>query len=646
MWYPSSVKSLVAIVTVFPVLLIVGTLAPYFLTQNQTSLNNALLERGNTFLSQISNVSEYGMASGDVVSAYSFIRKLLKQEAELCAVQVKDKHDVILIDENNCSIDWETIRLAKKIEFSSPNIAVMNESQDLNLSFDMASPDGSDNSVVLGHVSISMSLHELTAQQDDLLANGIMITLALLSVSLGLGLWLSRFITRPLSKISENVKRIAVDNYADVHSYSIHGEVGELSESIVAMAKKLEESRDRLNQYLLNAEVAREDAEAANQAKTEFLALISHEVRTPLNATMGMLQILEDTSLSTLQQRYVANALSGAEHLLALINDILDFSTLDLGKVKLENQVCDIESITQQLIENFRTVAEEKGVDLTLSFEGDVDLKRCMVIIDPTRIKQVLINLLGNALKYTERGSVHFYVCSQKKQDKLQLEFRIQDTGIGIPNDKLEQIFSSFKRVEKTTNRLYEGCGLGLSIAKQLVTLMGGEIIVSSELGVGSVFTCLFELDCSFRETASLSDKETPLTPTERILLVEDNQMNRETIVALFAHVGVTIDAVDSSEKALRMLTANHYNLVFVDCHMPKIDGFELVEKIRREESATSGIKRVPIIAITADVQYATKERCFSVGMDDFIAKPVDKFELYRKAALWIRSAAQIQRLG
>jgi signal transduction histidine kinase/ActR/RegA family two-component response regulator len=410
-------------------------------------------------------------------------------------------------------------------------------------------------------------------------------------------------------------------------------EIGTLATSFNHMIDTLEHNTRNIRE-LKEAEEKlkkeKERAETSEKAKQLFLAKMSHEIRTPMNAILGFAKLLEESLETKEQQQFIHIIIKSGDDLLVILNDILDFSRMEAGKITFENAPFNLRSIVETTVLMMELKSKQKGIDLKYTIDDNIPET---LVGDSVRLNQVLLNLVSNALKFTETGEISISVnCVEAGVDNLLLDFRVKDTGMGIPLEKLEKIFESFEQATNDTARKFGGAGLGLSIVKQLVTLQNGEISVRSKPGEGSEFC--FKL--SFLRVKGMAKpiaRKLPLAISANgrginVLVAEDNMINQMLVIRILKRQGFETDVAENGLITLDKHKNNHFDVILMDLQMPEMDGYEATRMIREMDGIK---KKVPIIAMSAHTIKGEYERCIEIGMNDFISKPFDTNELYEK---------------
>ena len=391
---------------------------------------------------------------------------------------------------------------------------------------------------------------------------------------------------------------------------------------------------------LAEAAAARQAAEAASLAKSDFLATMSHEIRTPINGVIGMTELLRTTPLSAKQQRFVDAAHQSGQHLLAIISDILDFSKIEAGKLELEHIAFNLLELIDGIQTQLAPLAVAKRLRLTCHIPADLPAQ---VIGDPVRLRQILSNLINNAIKFTDRGGVKLSVLTLRQdQSTTVCRFEIEDSGVGISAQEQENLFNAFVQADSSTTRRFGGSGLGLVIAKRLLALMNGQIGLHSRPGQGTTFWFEVPLDRQIipeqpeAPTRKRIDSSTAAKFSGRVLVAEDNVVNQVVVSSMLESLGVTCQIAENGRVAVDRLQTDCFDLLFMDCQMPEMDGFSATAAIREHECTSRQAKKLPIVALTANAVAGDRERCLAVGMDDYLSKPFTREQLSNVLARWL----------
>ena len=374
----------------------------------------------------------------------------------------------------------------------------------------------------------------------------------------------------------------------------------------------------------------KEAAQAADRAKSEFLAVMSHEIRTPLNSVLGFADLLTETKLDITQREHTEMIRRSGDALLVLLNDILDFSRIESGKMPIQPSSVAVRTCVSDVVDLYRATAISKGLTFDAVVDDDVPHSLCT---DPGRLRQILLNLIGNAVKFTPAGKISVKASrggTDPEDGRFPLRIEITDSGIGIPPDKQARLFKPFSQADSSTTRRFGGTGLGLAICKRLANLLGGDVDLLKSSPAGSTFVLdlpLVVVPSGEAESTKAPAPPAPAVPpqrsTRRVLVVEDNSVNRMLAQRMLLSLGIASDAAEDGLKGCEAHEENPYDIIFMDLQMPVMDGVEAVKRIRKAERLASPPQHVRIIALTADAMSGDRQRCLDAGMDDYLSKPI-----------------------
>lgn len=659
------IRHQVLLLALVPTITISILLAAYFTSTRLQDLEETFQKRGEAIALKLAPASEYGVFSRNKPLLENIANHIL-HERDTQSVSFYTEKGKEISSVGKPSLPFN---LPKDVEHSTPKsyieehnhsiafvvpVTTSNEVQDV-LS------DSSQTETLIGWLKLELDTHSIREREIQILLNtGIIFLLGLLVSGLP-AYQMGRNVTRPILELAKGVERIKGGELNTRIQTTAFAELKILESGINTMAQALEsahiELQNKIDQATLSLrrtletievqkielEIARRTAENANRIKSEFLADMSHEIRTPLNGVIGFINLLQKTDLNPTQHEYISTIQKSSGNLLSIINDILDFSKIEAGKLKIEHAPMDIRDCIDETLNLLTPHANKRNIALIPLVYSDVPAR---LLGDQLRIKQILTNLVSNAIKFTEQGSVIVRVVLERETySQLTLRVSVTDTGIGLSTEEQKSLFQAFNQTKINTTRKFGGTGLGLVICKKLVEQMGGSINVESEPHKGSTFWFTFRAE-KYSENAPLHDVFQATLPSQphifhsplHILAVDDNPENLKLITLLLQDLGMQVKAVESGQESIDAADEQTFDLILMDIRMPKMNGIDAAHAIRKNEAA-KGRSHTPIIALTAHALVSEKKALLAAGIDDYLAKPISETELKQTLQKWIQPA-------
>ena len=641
---PLSIRARILLAALLPTILLAIVLSIIFHLNRVSELKEAHFQRAEALARQVVSGSEYGIFSGNRDALQTLLEQLLR-ESDVRSAALIGTDGQLLARAGNPSYsrlpDYSDknseIRLpaANSFLLVRPIVGTQLILQDPFLLDPIVPPKPRQ----IGQLVLELSLEKVSAREREFLLTGFLMTLAGILFGSLLAAYLSHGVIRPITQIASVVHRIAQGDLSARVPTHRHSSLYRLEKGLNRMAARIESGHEEMQRQVAEAtadlRLKKEEAEVASRAKSIFLANMSHEIRTPLSAIIGLGELLRGSVSNPGHKRKLDQLCTSSEHLLGIINDILDLSKIEAERLVLDQTVFQLDQVIERVVRLFDAKAREKGLLLTTDITPS--LRQLWLHGDPLRLSQVLINLCGNAIKFTDQGAVHLSVRRvSEAAENITLRFCVSDTGCGITPEDQAQLFHPFVQVDASKTRKYDGTGLGLAISQRLVSMMGGQIRIDSQKGAGSAFC--FDATLAYAAKAQPSPATASAVTVasdfkgQRILLAEDNALNQEIFLEMLETLGCTADIASDGVEAIECARSSVYDLILMDLHMPRMDGLRATEAIR----TLPGYSATPIVALTASALAEDRQLCLEAGMSDHLGKPVTPAMLATLLAKWL----------